>query len=66
MTEILIRCPITGKDLSTGLDLIPEAFEKADLRNRSVGCPHCGQIHSWSREDAYFRTPPERESGSMS
>jgi hypothetical protein len=49
---LMIRCPITGKEFSTGietdehsLDLIPETVTWSL-------CPHCGREHSWSKHDA--------------
>ena len=52
MGVLLITCPATGKEFSTGvetdehsLDLIPDAV----ARSR---CPHCGDEHAWSKLDA--------------
>jgi hypothetical protein len=49
---LLITCPVTGKEFSTGietdeqsLDLIPDTVA------RSI-CPHCGDEHAWSKLDA--------------
>lgn len=55
MKEVLIHCPVTGKILPTGIALSEEAFAKADLRDQSVGCPHCGQRHGWVKRDAFLR-----------
>ena len=52
MGVLLITCPVTGKEFSTGietdkqsLDLIPETV----VQSR---CPHCGTEHPWSKIDA--------------
>jgi hypothetical protein len=48
---LLITCPITGKEFSTGietdsrsLDLIPDTVAQSR-------CPHCGDEHPWSKFD---------------
>ncbi len=61
MPEILIRCPVTGKDLPTGIALPADAFLVADIDTFPVACPHCGQLHSWRKADAFPRVPAERE-----
>jgi hypothetical protein len=61
MPEILIRCPVTDKDVSTGIALPADVFLKAEIETRPVACPHCGQQHAWKKEEAYLRVPPERE-----
>jgi hypothetical protein len=61
MTEILIRCPVTGKDVPTGIALPAEVFLTAEIETRPVACPHCRQLHAWNKPDAYLRVPPERE-----
>jgi len=49
---LMIRCPVTGREFSTGietdrhtLELIPETVAQAL-------CPHCGIHHAWSKFDA--------------
>lgn len=61
MPEILIRCPVTGKDVPTGVALPAEVFLVADLETFPVQCPHCGLQHPWEKKTAYLRVPPERE-----
>jgi hypothetical protein len=48
---LLITCPVTGKEFSTGvetdrqsLDLIPDTVAQSL-------CPHCGDEHAWSKFD---------------
>ncbi|MFA5516344.1 MAG: hypothetical protein WDA20_08660 [Desulfuromonadales bacterium] len=61
MPEILIRCPVTGKDVPTGVALPAATFLKAEIDTFPVACPHCGQRHAWSKAEAYLQVPPERE-----
>lgn len=52
--QVMIRCPETGKPLSTGLSMDAGSFESSTLENDSVECPHCGKTHTWSKEDAFL------------
>jgi hypothetical protein len=55
MARVMIKCPSTGKPLSTGMDFGKQAFETSTLTNNTVGpCPHCGQMHTWSKKDAWL------------
>jgi hypothetical protein len=56
MGKLMIRCPNTGKPLFTGIAIDRATFENPTnvFRNNTVGpCPHCGQMHTWSKEDAF-------------
>ncbi len=55
MPEVLIRCPITQKQIPTGIALDMEAFSRAVLEDRSVFCPYCHLEHPWSKKDAFLR-----------
>jgi hypothetical protein len=55
MPEVLIRCPVTGRLLTTGIALDVDCFQRADLREQSISCPFCGQQHTWRKEDAFLR-----------
>ena len=60
MPEILIRCPATGRDVSTGIALETDVFLEAEFKTYPVPCPHCGNRHPWKKGDAYMQSPPER------
>ncbi len=60
MPEILIRCPITGRDVHTGIALAADVFLHTEFETHPVACPYCGARHSWSKKDAYMQFPPER------
>lgn len=55
MPEILIRCPLTKKQLSTGIALAEDVFAVADFNGQAVRCPHCAMMHSWTKRDAFLR-----------
>ena len=52
MADVQIKCPVTGKWVSTGFDMDRISFEGSDLSNNSVGCPACGGMHTWDKKDA--------------
>jgi hypothetical protein len=55
MPEVLIRCPVTHKLLSTGVALDVECFRLAVLRDMTIFCPFCNRDHTWQKEDAFLR-----------
>ena len=56
MARVVIKCPMTSKEVPTGISVAnPEMFESMTLTTNSVSCPHCGQTHTWSKEDAFLR-----------
>lgn len=61
MPEVLIRCPVTGKDVHTGIALQADVLRNAHIDTFPVACPHCGKQHPWTQGEAYLQFPPERE-----
>jgi len=51
---IIIECPGTGKLVKTGIFMNRRSFRKELIENHEVRCPHCGQVHVWSKEDAHL------------
>lgn len=58
---IMIRCPVTQKDLPTGIATTAQAFEATDYGLNSVSCPWCFQMHTWSKADAFLVPAPKRK-----
>ena len=54
MPEVLIKCPSTGKPIPTGIAMSKQLFESAMMQGNSVQCPHCQQMHTWDKGDAYL------------
>jgi hypothetical protein len=44
---IVIRCPKTGQEVSTGIEIEPENFQLLPPVAGRVQCPLCGEEHSW-------------------
>jgi len=53
MAKLLIKCPVTGKALFTGMDL-PKGMDLSGFTNNSTQCHHCGKMHVWNGSDAFF------------
>jgi hypothetical protein len=55
MATIFTTCPITGREISTGIDTdAPTLATMPEVITRIV-CPVCGQTHNWSRHNAVLR-----------
>jgi hypothetical protein len=46
---VMIVCPSTGRPVNTGLTIAKAEFQRVLLGSREVRCPHCRQIHVWSK-----------------
>lgn len=55
MAAVVIKCPTTGKEVNTGMDIDQASWETMTLTNNSVQCPYCGKNHTWSKRDAKLK-----------
>jgi hypothetical protein len=55
MGIIWIRCPATGRKVSTGIEVEASSLPEfpSDLRNKR--CPICGMRHLWQDGDAWIK-----------
>ncbi len=49
---LLIKCPVTGKEFSTGIETDRRSLELIPDTVARSPCPHCGHDHAWSKFDA--------------
>ena len=49
--RILVRCPATAKLTATGLTIDEDLYADATLKNHKLTCPHCQQVHAWTKKD---------------
>lgn len=49
--RILVRCPSTGKLVATGKTVEESAWNDTKLNRPRLTCPHCRQVHSWTKKD---------------
>jgi PilZ domain len=56
---VLIRCPKTGRNISTGVRLTAaDDLTKLSRARRFTQCPCCKAVHSWLPSDAMLAAPP--------
>ena len=54
MGMVMIMCPSTGQEITTGIETDEETFNcLPDVETRTL-CPVCGAVHSWSKQQARF------------
>ncbi|HTF94374.1 MAG: hypothetical protein QOC70_1409 [Verrucomicrobiota bacterium] len=49
--RILVRCPATAKLTATGLTIDEDLYADTPLKNHKLTCPHCQQVHAWTKKD---------------
>jgi hypothetical protein len=64
MGTLMIRCPDTGRDISTGLVADRRSFAAMPVFFARVLCPLCNTEHEWFAREAWIceSTPPTRRS----
>lgn len=62
MGTLMIRCPETGREISTGVRTDEHSFKTAPVFFARSYCPHCRTEHEWFAKDAWVReADPARE-----
>ncbi len=56
MARVMIACPVTGRPIYTGVSYDEDTFETSQFADKSVFCPECGQVHTWTKHDAYLES----------
>jgi hypothetical protein len=53
----MVRCPNTGRELSTGIEMDTATFQQlSDIRSQ-IKCRICGLDHVWSTREAWLGNP---------
>ena len=55
MGVIVIRCPRTGNEVSTGVEIDADRFKMLPPIVSRMRCPACGSEHAWSKRSASFK-----------
>jgi endogenous inhibitor of DNA gyrase (YacG/DUF329 family) len=55
MGTVMIKCPTTGKAISTGMGADKASFESSNFSQNGVKCPACGKTHVWDKKDAWVQ-----------
>jgi hypothetical protein len=58
MGAVTIRCPETGLEISTGLEVDRISWAALPILFSTTRCPLCGKDHSWSKLEARFVEEP--------
>ena len=54
----MIRCPNTGRAVSTEIEIEPSVFRKLPNIGARMHCPACGQEHTWRTSKAWLAGAP--------
>ncbi len=60
MSDIMIKCPTTGREVSVGIDTDQISFSQLPNIPASMTCPECGEAHVWSKGEAWLNTTERR------
>jgi hypothetical protein len=52
MGVVMIQCPSTGRQVSTGIEMID--VEQLPAVKATTVCPACGRVHEWTKHDAWL------------
>jgi hypothetical protein len=58
MGIIMISCPATGRDVSTGIETI--GIEELPAVTAKMVCPACARVHHWTKADAWLTPSGEQ------
>jgi hypothetical protein len=59
MSILLIRCPHTGRPISTGIEVDAETFAGLPDVLSYLPCPECGLNHAWWVREAWLEDAVE-------
>jgi hypothetical protein len=57
---IVIRCPNTGREISTGLEADPRTYQRVPVFFSRTYCATCRTHHEWFAKDARVREDMDR------
>jgi hypothetical protein len=58
MSSVMIRCPNTGRSVSTAIETEPSVFRLLPKTSARMICPACGQEHVFSTSSAWLSGEP--------
>jgi hypothetical protein len=54
----MIRCPRTGRAVSTEIETEASDFHRLPMVATRLRCPQCSEEHVWTARDAWLVEPP--------
>ena len=58
MMTVMIRCPVTGRAVSTAIETDPATFRKLPTVAGRMQCPACEREHTWAISSAWLAGEP--------
>ena len=58
MSSVMIKCPSTGRAVSTAIEVEPSVFRKLPEVVGRMQCPACGHEHVWTTSSAWLSGEP--------
>jgi predicted RNA-binding Zn-ribbon protein involved in translation (DUF1610 family) len=58
MSSVMIKCPNTGRAVSTAIETEPSVFRQLPEVASRMMCPACGQEHVWTTGSAWVAGEP--------
>jgi hypothetical protein len=54
MSAVMIRCPNTGRAISTQIETEAVVFRSLPHVDSRTACPACGHDHVWTKREAWL------------
>ena len=58
MSLVMIKCPVTGRAVSTAIETEPNSFRRLPKVTAHMCCPACGRDHEWTISSAWLSGEP--------
>ena len=58
MSSVMIKCPKSGRVVSTAIEVEPSVFRRLPKVAARMHCPACGEEHIWSTGSAWLAGEP--------
>ena len=58
MSTVMIRCPNTGRSVSTAIEIEPVVLRRLPKIAARMLCPACGKEHTWLTSSAWLAGGP--------
>jgi hypothetical protein len=58
MGMIMINCPATGREVSTGIET--NGVKELPIVIATMVCPACGRVHEWTKDQAWLTNGGEQ------
>jgi hypothetical protein len=60
MGAVMIKCPATGRAITTGMEADRERFRRSPVFFARTFCSICRTSHEWFAREAWVREPDEK------